>query len=65
MAEDVEADTMRLPAGSKTVAVVVPGYSKFTPDEEVSFRHRDTFLGHYDKFSSSPAVSQYDVPDFN
>jgi hypothetical protein len=39
-----------------TVAVVVPGYnrSEFTPDEEVSFRHLETFLSRYDKFLVVP-----------
>ncbi len=56
MAEDVRANTMGRPAGSRIVAVVVPGYSRseFTLDEEVSFRHLDTFLGHYDKFLVVP-----------
>jgi hypothetical protein len=43
-------------AGINRVAVVVPGYnrSEFTPDEEVSFRHLETFLGRYDKFLVVP-----------
>ena len=56
MVEDDKVETIRLSAESKTVAVVVPGYNRaeFTPDEEVSFRHLDTFLGHYDKFLVVP-----------
>lgn len=40
----------------KTVAVVVPGYnrSEFTPDEEISFRHLEHFLGKYDKYLVVP-----------
>ncbi len=56
MVEDDKVETIRLSAESKTVAVVVPGYNRaeFTPDEEVSFRHLHTFLGHYDKFLVVP-----------
>lgn len=49
--------TMDLPAKpSKTVAVVVPAYnrSEFTPDEEISFRHLEHFLGKYDKYLVVP-----------
>jgi hypothetical protein len=42
--------------GLKTVAVVVPGYNRshFTADEEISFRHLETFLRPYDKFLIVP-----------
>jgi hypothetical protein len=38
------------------VAVVVPGYNRarFTPDEEISFRHLNHFLGRYDKYLVVP-----------
>ena len=42
--------------GLKTAAVVVPAYNRsdFTADEEVSFRHLETFLRPYDKFLIVP-----------
>jgi hypothetical protein len=45
-----------VPAGLKTVAVVIPGYNRphFTADEETSFRHLETFLRPYDKFLVVP-----------
>ena len=57
---------IRVPAGSKTVAVVVPGYnrSEFTPDEEVSFRHLEKFLGRYDKFLVVPRSLSIRRPGF-
>ncbi len=38
------------------MAVVVRGYSKsqFTPEEEISFRQLEHFLGSYDKFPVVP-----------
>ncbi len=41
---------------AKRVAVVVPGYNRaqFTPDEEISFRQLEHFLGAYDKFLIVP-----------
>lgn len=40
----------------KSVAVIVPGYnrSQFTPEEEISFRQLEHFLGSYDKFLVVP-----------
>ena len=42
--------------GTETVAVVVPGYNRaqFTADEEISFRHLEQYLGHYDKYLIVP-----------
>ncbi len=44
------------PLTAKRVAVVVPGYNRaqFTPDEEISFRQLEHFLGAYDKFLVVP-----------
>lgn len=39
----------------RLVAVVVPKYSEnLTPAEEISLRHLNRFLGHYDKFLIAP-----------
>ena len=49
-----------------SVAVVVPGYKRaqFTPDEEISFRHLEHFLGRYDKFLAVPQSLDIERPGF-
>ena len=41
---------------SKAVAVVIPisNRSDFTPDEEISFRHLEHYLGRYDRYLVAP-----------
>jgi len=47
----------------KNVAIVVPIYKgKFSPQEEVSYRHLMRFLGKYDKFSLMPESLKGDWP---
>jgi hypothetical protein len=47
-----------------SVAVVVPAYNRaqFTPDEEISFRHLDHYLGRYDKFLVVPRSLEIERP---
>ena len=55
------------PLDSNSVAVVVPGYNRahFTPDEEISFRHLEHFLGRYDKFLVVPQSLGIERPGFH
>jgi hypothetical protein len=48
---------------SKMVAIVVPLSNRpgFTPDEQISLRHLQHFLGHYDKFLIAPRGMPLDV----
>ncbi len=52
---------------ANSVAVVVPGYNRahFTPDEEISFRHLEHFLGRYDKFLVVPQSLEIERPGFH
>ncbi len=54
------------PLDVNSVAVVVPGYNRaqFTPDEEISFRHLDHFLGRYEKFLVVPESLKIERPGF-
>lgn len=51
---------------AESIAVIVPGYNRahFTPDEELSFRHLEYFLGRYDKFLMVPQSLKIERPGF-
>jgi hypothetical protein len=50
---------------SKTVAVLVPHYrEELTPDEKISLRHLNHYLGHYDTFQISPKRLRDVLPGF-
>jgi Protein of unknown function (DUF5672) len=52
--------------GKKTVAVVVPWYRRttVTPDEEISFRHLEHFLGRHERFLIVPNGLTISLPGF-
>jgi hypothetical protein len=57
-----------VPKHSKRVAVVVPappdGRRQLTADEQVSLRHLEKFLGHYDRFMVVPKGDYPPLPGF-
>lgn len=51
---------------SRTVAVVVPLYPRpdLSPEEQVSLRHLQRFLGAHDKYLVSPVGMSFEIPGF-
>ena len=57
---------MAIKPESKMVAIVVPLSSRIdlTPDEQISLRHLNHFLGKYDKYMLAPEGRRVDSPGF-
>src|ERR1043165_1008528 len=56
----------RMSNNRKTVAVVVPMSNRpqLTPEEEISFRHLNHYLGRYDKYLVVPKSLRLNFPGF-
>jgi hypothetical protein len=52
-------------SGKKNVAIAVPVYREnLTPDEKISWRHLNHYLGHYDRFLVLPQGLDFSHPPF-